>query len=149
MDEGRGFRRAYCGTAPRRACWPASAVLAKIGLTGIPITESVRGTRVLVVVLGHASGRGWAVRAGKYDVVLVNRRGEADEIRRPGTLPLEKEDSRASRQGMVMPALYAMPRQCATCTITGCRGRISRGVSGEEPPPRACHNPVAQMRQGR
>jgi benzoylsuccinyl-CoA thiolase BbsB subunit len=98
----RLIEAAYCGTA-LGGMMAGQRILARIGLTGIPITNVENACSSSSTALRQGV---MAIRSGEYDVVLVLGVEKLTKFG-GGTLPLEEEDWEVS-QGMVMPALYAM-----------------------------------------
>jgi benzoylsuccinyl-CoA thiolase BbsB subunit len=98
----RLIEAAYCGTA-LGGMMAGQRILARIGLTGIPITNVENACSSSSTALRQGV---IAIRSGEYDVVLVLGVEKLTKFG-GGTLPLEEEDWEVS-QGMVMPALYAM-----------------------------------------
>ena len=98
----RLIEAAYCGTA-LGGMMAGQRILARIGLTGIPITNVENACSSSSTALRQGV---MAIRSGEYDVVLVIGVEKLTKFG-GGTLPLEDEDWEVS-QGMVMPALYAM-----------------------------------------
>jgi len=100
--EPGAIQAAYCGSA-LGGMMVGQSILARIGMTGIPITNVENACSSSSTALQQAV---MAVRAGKYDTVLVIGAEKLTALG-GGTLPLNDDDWEAS-QGMVMPALYAM-----------------------------------------
>lgn len=96
---------AYCGTA-FGGMMAGQRILGRIGLTGIPIAnvENACSSSASALHLGVL-----AIRSGEYDVVLVIGVEKLTKFG-GGTLPLEAEDWEV-RQGLSMPAVYAMRAQ--------------------------------------
>lgn len=138
MEKG-AVQAAYCGTA-LGGMLAGQRILAKIGLTGIPITNVENACSSSSSAMHQAV---LAVRAGKYDVVLVIGAEKLTKFG-GGTLPLEKEDFEV-RQGMVMPALYAMRAMRYMHDYGLSREDLARvSVKNRR---HGLHNPVAQMRK--
>lgn len=138
MEKG-AVQAAYCGTA-LGGMLAGQRILAKIGLTGIPITNVENACSSSSSALHQAV---LAVRAGKYDVVLVVGAEKLTKFG-GGTLPLEQEDFEV-RQGMVMPALYAMRAMRYMHDYGLSREDLARvSVKNRR---HGLHNPVAQMRK--
>lgn len=100
--EPKDVQAAYCGSA-LGGMMVGQRVLARIGMTGIPITNVENACSSSSTALHQAV---MAVRAGKYDVVLVIGAEKLTALG-GGTLPLNDDDWEV-QHGMVMPALYAM-----------------------------------------
>jgi benzoylsuccinyl-CoA thiolase BbsB subunit len=100
--EPRQVEAAYCGSS-LGGMMSGQRILARIGMTGIPITNIENACSSSSSALHQAV---MAVRAGKYDIVLVIGAEKLTKFG-GGVLPLEEEDWEV-RQGMAMPALYAM-----------------------------------------
>jgi benzoylsuccinyl-CoA thiolase BbsB subunit len=81
-------------------------ILGRIGLTGIPVTNVENACSSSSTALRQGV---MAIRSGECDVVLVIGVEKLTKFG-GGTLPLEEEDWEV-RQGLVMPALYAMRAQ--------------------------------------
>jgi benzoylsuccinyl-CoA thiolase BbsB subunit len=92
----------YCGTA-LGGMLAGQRVMKSLGLTGMSIINIENACSSSSSALAEA----WtAVASGRHDVVLVVGVEKLTKFG-GGTLPLEREDWEV-RQGMVMPALYAM-----------------------------------------
>jgi benzoylsuccinyl-CoA thiolase BbsB subunit len=93
---------AYCGTV-FSGMMSGQRILARVGLSGIPITNVENACSSSSTAFRQAV---IAVESGECDIALVIG---VEKLSRfgGGTLPLEVEDWEVS-QGMVMPALYAM-----------------------------------------
>jgi len=100
--EVRRIQSAYCGTV-FGGMLAGQRILARIGLSGIPITNIENACSSSSTALHQAV---IAVRSGMYDIVLVFGVEKLSKFG-GGTLPLELDDWEV-QQGMVMPALYAM-----------------------------------------
>lgn len=100
--EPKDVQAAYCGSA-LGGMMVGQRILARIGMTGIPITNVENACSSSSTALQQAV---MAVRAGKYDTVLVIGADKLTALG-GGPLPLNDDDWEVS-QGMVMPALYAM-----------------------------------------
>ena len=96
------IQAAYCGTV-FSGMMSGQRILARIGLSGIPITNVENACSSSSTAFRQAV---ISVRSGQYDVVLVIGVEKLTKFG-GGTLPLEEDDWEVS-QGMVMPALYAM-----------------------------------------
>jgi len=96
------IQAAYCGTA-LGGMMSGQRVLARLGLTGIPITNVENACSSSSSALRQGV---MAVRSGEYEVALVLGVEKLSKFG-GGTLPLEQEDWEVGR-GMLMPALYAM-----------------------------------------
>ena len=135
----RRIEAAYCGTA-LGGMMAGQRVLGRIGLTGIPITNVENACSSSSSALRQAV---MSVRAGAYDVVLVIGVEKLTKFG-GGTLPLEEEDWEV-RQGLVMPALYAMRAQRYMHDFGLTRTQLA-GVSVKNRQSGAL-NPDAQMRK--
>jgi benzoylsuccinyl-CoA thiolase BbsB subunit len=100
--EPRRIQAAYCGTV-FSGMMAGQRILARIGLSGIPITNVENACSSSSTALRQAV---LAIRSGEIEVALVIGVEKLTKFG-GGTLPLEEEDWEV-RQGMVMPALYAM-----------------------------------------
>jgi benzoylsuccinyl-CoA thiolase BbsB subunit len=100
--EPRRIQAAYCGTV-FSGMMAGQRILARIGLSGIPITNVENACSSSSTALRQAV---LAIRSGEIEVALVIGVEKLTKFG-GGTLPLEDEDWEV-RQGMVMPALYAM-----------------------------------------
>ena len=99
------IQAAYCGTA-LGGMMAGQRVLGRIGLTGVPITNVENACSSSSSALRQGV---LAIRSGQYDIVLVMGVEKLTKFG-GGTLPLEEEDWEV-RQGLNMPALYAMRAQ--------------------------------------
>lgn len=93
---------AYCGTV-FSGMMSGQRILARLGLSGIPITNIENACSSSSTAFRQAVV---AIESGACDVALVIGVEKLTKFG-GGTLPLEEEDWEVS-QGMVMPALYAM-----------------------------------------
>jgi benzoylsuccinyl-CoA thiolase BbsB subunit len=98
----RDIEAAYCGTV-FGGMMSGQRILARVGLSGIPITNIENACSSSSTAFRQAV---IAIRSGECDVALVIGVEKLTKFG-GGTLPLEEEDWEVS-QGMVMPALYAM-----------------------------------------
>lgn len=95
----------YCGSA-LGGMLPGQRVMKSLGLTGMLIVNVENACSSSSSALAEA----WmAVASARYDIALVIGVEKLTKFG-GGTLPLEQEDIEV-RQGMVMPALYAMRAQ--------------------------------------
>lgn len=101
IDGGR-IGAAFCGSA-LSGMMAGQRILGRMGLSGMPIVNIENACSSSSTALREAV---LAIRAGACDTALVIG---VEKLTRfgGGTLPLEREDWEV-RQGMVMPALYAM-----------------------------------------
>jgi acetyl-CoA acetyltransferase len=130
---------AYCGTA-LGGMMAGQRVLGRIGLTGMPITNVENACSSSSSALRQAV---MAVRAGVHDVALVIGVEKLTKFG-GGVLPLEEEDWEV-RQGLNMPALYAMRAQRYMHEFGLTRRQLAR-VSVKNRQAGAL-NPDAQMRK--
>lgn len=100
--DGRKIGAAFCGSA-LSGMMAGQRILGRMGLSGMPIVNIENACSSSSTALREAV---LAIRAGACDTALVIG---VEKLTRfgGGTLPLEREDWEV-RQGMVMPALYAM-----------------------------------------
>ena len=96
---------AYCGAA-FAGMLAGQRILGRIGLTGIPVVNVENACSSSAAALREAV---LAVRSGESDVALVIGVEKLSKFG-GGTIPLEEEDWEV-RQGLLMPALYAMRAQ--------------------------------------
>jgi acetyl-CoA acetyltransferase len=100
--DAKDIEACYCGSS-LGGMMAGQRVLSRIGIGGIPITNIDNACSSSSTALHQAV---LAVRAGKYDAVLVIGVEKLTKFG-GGVLPLETEDWEV-RMGMAMPALYAM-----------------------------------------
>lgn len=96
---------AYCGTV-FGGMLAGQRVLGRIGLTGIPIANVENACSSSATALHEGV---LAIRSGEHDVVLVLGVEKLTKFG-GGVLPLEQDDWEV-RQGLSMPAVYAMRAQ--------------------------------------
>lgn len=133
----RRIEACYCGSS-LGGMMAGQRVLGRIGMGGIPVTNIENACSSSSTALHQAV---MAVRAGKYDAVLVIGVEKLTKFG-GGVLPLEQEDWEV-RMGMAMPALYAMRAKRYMHDFGLTREQLAR-VSVKNRANGAL-NPVAQM----
>lgn len=137
--EPKAIEAAYCGTV-FGGMMSGQRILARIGLTGIPITNIENACSSSSTAFRQAV---MAIGSGQHDIVLVIGVEKLTKFG-GGTLPLEQEDWEVS-QGMVMPALYAMRAQRYMHDFGVTREQIAKvSVKNRR---NGALNPDAQMRK--
>jgi acetyl-CoA acetyltransferase len=135
----RAIEAAYCGTV-FGGMMSGQRILARIGISGIPITNVENACSSSSTALRQAVT---AIRAGMHDIVIVIGVEKLTKFG-GGTLPLEEEDWEVS-QGMVMPALYAMRAKRYMHDFGLTREQLAKvSVKNRR---NGAHNPDAQMRK--
>lgn len=100
--ERSAIQGVWCGSV-FAGMMPGQRILARIGMTGVPVTNVENACSSSATAL-HAAVT--AIRAGELDVALVIGAEKLTALG-GGTLPLNREDPEV-RAGLNMPALYAM-----------------------------------------
>jgi acetyl-CoA acetyltransferase len=135
----RRIQAAYCGTA-LGGMMAGQRILGRLGMTGLPVTNVENACSSSSTALRQAV---MAIRSGEYDVVLVIGVEKLTKFG-GGVLPLEEEDWEV-RQGLNMPALYAMRAQRYMHEFGLTREQLA--LVSVKNRANGVHNPDAQMRK--